>query len=77
MPELEGGVLPTTRTDTGRPWSRIESDVSPIDNPWRSFKRKVRVWQRRIGHIIESRWAHLFVLFLVRRMCCNDEYGDF
>ncbi|KAF9453233.1 hypothetical protein P691DRAFT_801570 [Macrolepiota fuliginosa MF-IS2] len=62
MPDSEEGVLPTTAE---HPWTRIENDSSPIDHPLHTFKQRVCIWQRWIGRVIESRRAHLFILFLL------------
>ncbi len=60
-------ALPTVAAYTDRPWVRIENETSSVSpGKWHSFKQRVRVWQSGIGRTIESRQAHLFILFLVR-----------
>jgi hypothetical protein len=67
MSDVAVDTLPTTVADAGHPWNRLGSDTSSThhDDERPSFKQRVRVWQKQVGEIVESRRMHLLVLFLV------------
>ncbi|KXN85475.1 Voltage-gated hydrogen channel 1 [Leucoagaricus sp. SymC.cos] len=66
MPDSQNETLPTTVIDINRPWNRLGSDTAlNHDDERASFKHSCRVWQEQVGHIIESRRAHFFILFLL------------